>query len=388
MKNTLYTVFSLLLALVVLQGCDRDGTLDSMTEVDDPANLLVAERAAAAPVIDGVADDAVWQTASSVHINTGVADIPAFRGYGGRQFPVEMKAAYDDNFLYLTARYADATLDTNREPWYVADGVWKQESRWPQFDDDGNETRMGFYEDKFSMMWEASDVEGFDTQGCGVACHVGLNPFQSDGGKSALKYTNNFGEVMDMWHLKYVRSAGSQVAKMDDQYTNFTSTAGNGGRHSDPGTGHYANNKQSIDGKSVPLYVQANPTESYYWISPDDITNGVVVRVTGLTADGDLLLEDGGTISHGDPDYQRDGAFNAPSVYSRIPDGDRADIDAVAKYGGGFWTLEIRRALVTGSQYDVQWDDFTKDYPFGVAIFDNAGIAHGASGAPAFLRFR
>ncbi|NNE69867.1 MAG: hypothetical protein HKN29_05825 [Rhodothermales bacterium] len=388
MKNTLYTVLALLVAMAALQGCDRDGTLDSMNDNNDPENLLVASRTSTAPVIDGVADDAAWQGAATVNIGTVVADIPAFRGYGGRQYQVEMKAAYDDNYLYLTAHYADATLDANREPWYVDNGVWKQESRWPQFDEDGNETRMGFYEDKFSMMWEASEVEGFDTQGCGVACHVGLNPFQSDGGKSALKYTRNFGEVMDMWHLKYVRSAGSQVPKMDDQYTNFTSTANNGGRHSDPGTGHYANNKQTIDGMSVPLYVRANPTDTYYWISPDDISSGVVARVTGLTADGDLVLENGGTISHTDPAYQRNGAYNPPSVYSRMPDGDRSDIDAVARYGGGFWTVEIRRALTTGSMYDVQWDDMTKDYPFGVAVFDNAGIAHGASGDPVFLRFR
>jgi ethylbenzene dehydrogenase len=390
MKHTLYTILVLFVALTALQGCDRDGTLTPVNSGDqnDPENLLIAARATSAPVIDGVGDDAVWQGAETVAINTIVADIPAFAGYGGRQYQVQMKATYDDSFVYFLARYADATLDTDREPWYVEDGVWKQESRWPQFDENGAEVRKGFYEDKFSMMWEASAVEGFDEQGCGVSCHVGLSPFASDKGKSALKYTNNFGEVLDMWHLKYVRSAGSQVPKMDDQYTNFTSTAANGGRHSDPGTGHYSSNKQTIDGKSVPLYMQVSPSSSYFWISPEDITSGVVAKVASINAEGDLVLENGTTISHNDPNYQRDGDFNAPSVYSRVPDGDRADIDAVAKYGGGFWTVEIRRARSTGSQYDVQYDDLEKDYPFGVAVFDNAGIAHGTSGAPAFLRLR
>ena len=40
------------------------------------------------------------------------------------------------------------------------------------------------------------------------------------------------------------------------------------------------------------------------------------------------------------------------------------------------WTLELGRALVTGSEFDVQFDDLSKPYYFGVAVFDNAQVRH------------
>ena len=49
------------------------------------------------------------------------------------------------------------------------------------------------------------------------------------------------------------------------------------------------------------------------------------------------------------------------------------------------WTLEFGRKLVTGSQYDVQFDDLTATYHFGVAVFDNAQVRHSfQTGATAF----
>jgi len=390
MKHAFYTTALFVMAIFVLQGCDRDGTTDAIdTDPIDPVDLLIATRVTTPPTIDGVADDAAWDGAETVMVSTTVADIPAFKGYGGRRYQVEMKAVYDDNFVYFQAHYNDSGLDTNREPWYVnpETGEWEHESRWPQFDDDGNQTRMGFYEDKFSLMWEATHVEGFDVSGCGVSCHTGLSPHANDAGKDALKYTNNNGEVLDMWHLKYVRSAGQSIPTMDDQHTNWTSTAGNGGRHSDPGVNSYASNKATVDGKTVPKYVLKNPTGSYFWFTPDEIANGDALEVVGVAANGDLTLSDGSKVEASDPDYQRDGVFMPPSVYTRIPDGDRADITSGAVYGGGFWTVEIKRALVTGSDVDVQFDDLTVDFPFGVGVFDNAGIAHATTTQPFFLRF-
>jgi len=49
-----------------------------------------------------------------------------------------------------------------------------------------------------------------------------------------------------------------------------------------------------------------------------------------------------------------------------------------ARYADGRWTLEMRRALVTpaGEAEDVQFNDLSKSYEFGVAIFDNSQINH------------
>jgi hypothetical protein len=40
------------------------------------------------------------------------------------------------------------------------------------------------------------------------------------------------------------------------------------------------------------------------------------------------------------------------------------------------WTLEIRRQLVTADVTDVEFDDLSREYAFGVAVFDNAQIEH------------
>jgi hypothetical protein len=63
-------------------------------------------------------------------------------------------------------------------------------------------------------------------------------------------------------------------------------------------------------------------------------------------------------------------------IIIRPPTGDRADIKGKAVYSSGKWTLEYGRKLTTGSQYDVQFSDLTKEYLFGTAIFDNSQTRH------------
>jgi Ethylbenzene dehydrogenase len=65
---------------------------------------------------------------------------------------------------------------------------------------------------------------------------------------------------------------------------------------------------------------------------------------------------------------------------------DRADIDARGVYNpaNSTWTVEIRRPLITGSSNDVQFNDLSREYSFGVAVFDNAQIEH--SWSPTVLK--
>ena len=67
--------------------------------------------------------------------------------------------------------------------------------------------------------------------------------------------------------------------------------------------------------------------------------------------------------------------------------GDRGDIGAKASWSNGVWTLEFSRKLKTGGQYDVQFDDLSKQYAFGVAVFDNAQVRHAFATAPNQLVF-
>ena len=59
--------------------------------------------------------------------------------------------------------------------------------------------------------------------------------------------------------------------------------------------------------------------------------------------------------------------------------GDRGDVPTTMVWKDGVWTLVLRRKLVTGSEFDVQFDDLKKTYAFGVAVFDNAQVRHAYS---------
>lgn len=56
--------------------------------------------------------------------------------------------------------------------------------------------------------------------------------------------------------------------------------------------------------------------------------------------------------------------------------GDRDYFSAGWRWQDGVWTLEFGRDLVTESEFDVQFDDLTQAYHFGVAVFDNAQVRH------------
>ena len=56
--------------------------------------------------------------------------------------------------------------------------------------------------------------------------------------------------------------------------------------------------------------------------------------------------------------------------------GARADVDAKGLYNSGTSGVEICRRLVTGHVNHVRFNDLTRQYAFGVAIFDNAQIEH------------
>jgi hypothetical protein len=52
--------------------------------------------------------------------------------------------------------------------------------------------------------------------------------------------------------------------------------------------------------------------------------------------------------------------------------GDSADIRGRASWSDGYWTLELRRPLRTSHKRDVQLDPSTKNYSFGLAVWDGA----------------
>jgi hypothetical protein len=193
-----------------------------------------------------------------------------------------------------------------------------------------------------------------------VACHAG------EAGKPyGNKYTANAGELGDIWHWKGVRMG--PVGQIDDQYLDNTrydkDKTPNAGRKSDPktGAGGYVENV-SDDKKGPKFAAKGNKAAPPYWI---------------LDQEKEAI----------DTSKYKAGQ-EVPGIIISPFAGDRGDISARANWSNGVWTLEISRKLKTGSQYDVQFDDLSKEYAFGVAVFDNAQVRHAFATQPNKLVFQ
>ena len=298
-------------------------------------NLLVAQKVAAAPVLDGTLD-ATWQKALPLTV----------KAVGGKNLPggsteVSIRAVYAGDTIYFLMQYKDETNSVRRSPWVKqADGSW---AKLKDPNDKGGDNNL-YYEDKWAMIWNISSPS-FEQKGCMAACHTG------EGKPFGNKYLPA-GEKADIWHMKSVRTGS--IGQVDDQYLDDTrydkDKAPEAGRKSDPKTGGgYADN-QTDDKKGPKWALKGNKPAPPYWI-----------------VDSEKEPFDDSKYKAGD---------EIPGIVVAPFTGDRADISAKIVYKDGVRTSVFWRKLVTGSQYDVQFNDAKKEYAFGVAVFDNAQVRH------------
>jgi hypothetical protein len=391
----LWVVTSFVLFAGYWVSCTKNDQILNQGTASDNTSELQSIKAAAPPTIDGTVD-ASWATSQKLTTTVTVPD-PGndyFKGYVGNTITVTMRSMYDANKIYFLAEWNDAAKSFNRDPWYFdpATKTWKEESRKPTFDAAGIKTRDAFYEDKFAMLWNINNsVPEFNNAGCYATCHTSLDPL-THGGATGRHFTGSSSEFLDMWHWKSVRT-GFPSSQFDDQLQNNTEfDLEDGGRHGDPKvSGGYADNVQTLpvtggttgQTMKVPKYFVPG-SANYYWVLKSDQVSGTAKLITGVDVNG-ILTYSGGTIDpNTDTEFQRKGETTGskcmPSVCDVAPFvGDRGDIEAKAIYTGNGWILEFSRNLVTPSgaagKSDVQFD-ITSDYVFGIAVFDNAAIAH------------
>jgi hypothetical protein len=299
-------------------------------------NVLVAKKVAAGPTLDGVVDVA-WKEAPPL----------AVKVLGGKNLPggtteVTLRSVYTGDMIYFLVQYKDATDSVKREPWVKqADGSWKQ-LKDPA--DKGGDNNV-YYEDKLAILWNMS-MPAFEQKGCLAACHVG------EGKPYGNKYAGAPGERLDMWHWKGVRTG--PVGQVDDQYVDDTkydaAKSPEAGRKSDPNTGGGYKNNVSDDKKGPKFALAGNKPAPPYWI-----------------VDAEKEPFDDAKYKAGD---------EVPGIVVAPFTGDRGDIAARHAWKDGVRTIEIARKLVTGSDFDVQFNDPKKQYAFGVAVFDNAQVRH------------
>jgi hypothetical protein len=332
-------------ALLAVAGCQTP-------QQAVPPNTLVAAKVAAAPNLSALAADSAWARATPLTFK--ISDGVNFAG-GKGESQVTLKAVYTADMLYMLVQYQDPTDSVRRGPYQKqADGSWKQ-LKDPQ--NKGGDDNV-YYEDKWAFLWPASPVRNFETQGCTVACHLG------EGKPYGNKYTRTEGEILDMWHMKGMRTA--PMGFVDDQYTDHTrydpQKSPNAGRKGDPGGAEYnaiplENGKPKFMDRSG----RAANAGGKYWI-----------------ARGDEVPFDDSRFKPGD---------EVAAHISNVLQGDRADVRVAVGWKDGMHTSVLSRKLVTGSKYDVQWDDLSKRYAFGFAAFDNAQVRHATSDDPMFLVF-
>lgn len=256
-----------------------------------------------------------------------------------------LRAIYTADTVYFLMQYKDETESLRRSPWVKqADGSW-QKLKDPN--DKGGDNNL-YYEDKFAAIWNISSP-AFETKGCLSACHTG------EGKPFGNKYTKDTGERLDMWHWKGVRTG--PVGQIDDQYVDSTRydpvKAKEAGRHGDPKTGGgYADNV-SDDKKGPKFALKGNKPAPPYWI-----------------LDNEKEALDPAKYKAGD---------EVPGIVIAPFTGDRGDIAAKHVWKDGVRTVEFSRKLVTGSEFDVQFNDLKKQYAFGVAVFDNVQVRHAYS---------
>lgn len=315
-------------------------------------NTLLAAKVAMAPSLAAGAGDPAWAAAKPLRI-----ELSGGENFGGKgSTTATLKAVYTGDTLYMLIQYADPTNSIRRGPFQKqADGSWKKLA--DPNDKGGNDNT--YYEDKWGVLWPIDNsVKGFAQSGCMVACHLG------EGKPFGNKYTASAGEILDMWHMKGIRTA--PLGNLDDQYTDHTrydkDKSPNAGRKGDPGGPEYASVKL-VNGKPEFMNRDGKPANAggkYYIIDADKVPFD------------DTKFKPGDEV--------------ASAIIFPLK-GDRADVRVATTWKDGVLTSVVARKLVTGSKYDVQFNDLSAQYPFGFAAFDNAQVKHAVHFDAKFLAF-
>ncbi|MDX1607452.1 MAG: ethylbenzene dehydrogenase-related protein, partial [Candidatus Competibacterales bacterium] len=241
--------------------------------------------------------------------------------------PVDLRASYTDEHVYLRLSWADATPDRTMQQW-VHDG-----ERWQN---------TAALEDGFGLLWDARG--SFSQFTCAYACHI------NDFGVSRANFhatnrmrLNDEQTWLDLWNWKAARTAPLGFA--DDRYLDHT------GMHGDlPGDLFRANSRadRNPDAGIEPFTEQDQPI-----YDADRQPAGHGFRSPGTTAPGFLVDR---------------------------PQGHRADVLAITSYRDGRWTVVLRRALQTGDPRDVVFVPGDRvGVAFGLALMDHTRYEHYAS---------
>lgn len=340
--------------------------LDSSTQP-----TLTFVKTVTTPSLDGDGSDGVWKQAPEVVVHTA-------RGFNliGGEVAVHIRALHDGSRAYLLFRWPDSTRSQKHIPLQKTDGGWKL-VHTNYYNNDENE----YYEDKFAVMLALSPVAGGNT------VRLGAKPFADKPGPAhgLGLHAATDGSLADVWHWKSVRSGA--INQVDDNYFGALMDVKpgryTGGYTQDPKTGGgFEQIFEKIPGtpyvkvKYLPKDLAAQQAQMGPFnpdVNVSDTGSFAMPRasVVPYSAKADAAIPVGTVI---------------PSIVYDTPfTGDRGDVSAHAQWRDGWWTLEVSRALDTGSKFD---QPIGNDTYMWVSVFDHSQVRHTRHMQPMKLRLQ
>lgn len=278
-------------------------------EIEAVAGMLPATQA---PVIDGKVD-AVWQ---------GVTPTSFVLSEGSQgSVDVRLRALRTETHLYLLFQWPDKTESRGRFYEFMGSGWKAARGR----------------EDRLNIAWEiGGSVKEFAAKGCSVLCH------KTEG----VMRTNGPAETVDLWYWMAQRTNPLGVA--DDWVMVH-----------EPGR---------VEGERTARRPDAPSDGPFEPNWNESAKRPRFAARPGLRAGPILLRKDAIEVP---PAARFRVGERLPREVLSPPAGPRAGIEARGLWERGHWTVELRRALVTGDEHDVQFDG-PGPFHFAVSIHDDA----------------
>ncbi|WP_269584629.1 ethylbenzene dehydrogenase-related protein [Roseibium sp. Sym1] len=365
---------ALTLGAVVMAGAV---TLDFGTRDD-----LVVARADTLPDLDGSLDDAVWQDARPVLVETHQGS--NLSGTGAST--VEVRAVQVGDKIVFAFRWEDATRSLKRHPLIKREDGWHMLNNRADLSDE-----TAFYEDKFSVAFSTTDVYGG-----GGATHMGPKPLSDKPAAfhgRGLHYTTD-GSMVDVWQWK--ASRGGMLGRVDDMHFS-TPTAPSeahvagkarysAGYNADEGTSFYVYNYHKKSGSDYLSSVDAKRLPKDYKATAAKMGT-ISLSVKAMEDEGSQwwMFEDESVPYSAEKDAEIPVGTVIPGVLIQGEySGSRADLKAGSKWQDGYWTLEVIRDMDTGHNQDLAMVDGLYVW---LSVFDHNQTRHTRHSRPVRLTF-
>ncbi|NQW23208.1 MAG: hypothetical protein HQ475_07180 [SAR202 cluster bacterium] len=296
----------------------------------DPSTLEAVKGTASLDVAN-----AVWSSAPVLTV--AAAPIDGIEG-ATPAATIKVQAVYNDTDIWMRFEWPDPTKSQTR--------LWTYDgTSWSK---GGNEDRLGLY-------WQISTLDKFGTKGCNALCHD-----TADNPDEWYMISPKDGQRADNWHWKAQRAL--PVGYVDDKWL--------GGVLEDPTDVESANHGDSKDSGGYSANASEDGKSPAFM--PPNLGSAVLIKSEAVPIDVSMITD----------------GVQIPRELIERPIGSRGDIDSMAVYDNATWITVMHRKLDTGNNDDVQFNP-ARSYPFGVAVFDNAGgFKHAISQEALFLKFK